>query len=307
MAHLGVVGTATQDSSSASVAITLTDDVPLDATVLVGIIWEAGGGAGVPTISAVTDTGGNSWSTTPDVTAGGVDNSTVAGAILSARITTALEIGDTITVTISGGTRSRWAMQADAFDDLDEDPLDETATTGNSSPSGTGLSTGTTGETSQPHELLYAIFGFGSGRTPTIPEGWSGSAKVETSAGSSDRALQVIHKYVSVTDEYEGTLTLSSSSTYTAALATYARTPAEPPVARISQVKLLAPQPGDALLARISQVRLVVPQAVLGTVRISQVRLKAPAADGQPPYSGIKAARDGNLWDATIQTPDGTV
>ncbi|WP_141576110.1 hypothetical protein [Actinomadura sp. WMMA1423] len=217
-----------------------------------------------------------------------------------------MQVGDTITVTVSGGTRSRWCLQADAFDDVDTSPLDQTQTTGNTAPSGTSLSTGSTATTAQAHELVYAIYGFGSGRTVTIPAGWTGGAKVETSAGSSDRALQVAWQYVNATGAQQGTLTLSSSSTYTAAVATYKYTPADPPELRISQVKLLAPNPGDAPLLHIAQVKLTVPQAVIGEVRISQVKLKAPAKSGQPPYSGIKAARDGNVWDATIQTPEAT-
>lgn len=133
-----------------------------------------------------------------------------------------------------------------------------------------------------------------------------GGAKVETSAGSGDRALQVEHKYVNATGTYEASCALSSASTYAGAIATYTSTSLEPPEARISQVKLLAPNPGDALLAKISQVKFTIPQAVLGEVRVSQVKLKAPAKSGQPPYSGIKIARDGNVWDATIQTPEGT-
>ncbi|NEA22595.1 hypothetical protein [Actinomadura bangladeshensis] len=302
MAHLGTIGTKAQSASASSVAITLTAGAPVGSTVLVGIAWESAAGS-VPTISAVTDTGGNSYSTTPDVSANA--GTTVAVAVLRARVTTALNIGDSITVTITGGTRGRWAMQADAFDDVDaSSPLDKTAT---STPgSSASLSSGVTSATVQAHELVYCVFGFGSGRTVTVPVGWTGGAKVETSGGSGDRALQVIHKYVNATGTQEGTLTLSSASTYAGAIETLKFTPAEPPAARISQVKLLAPQPGDALLAKVSQVRFTVPQAVLGEVRVSQVRLKAPAKAGQPPYSGIKAARDGNLWDATIQTPEST-
>ncbi|WP_030172032.1 hypothetical protein [Spirillospora albida] len=58
------------------------------------------------------------------------------------------------------------------------------------------------------------------------------------------------------------------------------------------------------LLARVSQVAFEAPRAVVGTVRIAQVRLTTPAKTGQPPYSGIKAARDGGLWDASISSPD---
>lgn len=300
MAHLGTIGTKTQNTGASSVSITLTAGAPVGSTVLVGIVWEAGGGAGVPAISSVSDSRSNSYSTTPDVTAGGALNSTVAGAVLRTRVTTALQAGDSITVTVSGGTRSRWAMQADAFDDVNASPLDKTTTTGNTSPSSATPSTGTTAVTSQPRELVYCIFGFGSGRTVTVPTGWTDGPKVETSAGSTDRALQVIHKYVTATGTQEGTITLSSSSTYTAAAATYTYTPADPPVARVSQLKLEVPQAGDAPVARVSQLTLTVPQGALGRVQVSQLRLTVPAAPGQAPYTGLKAKAGGKLWNSEI-------
>ena len=301
MPHLGTLGTKIQNTGASSVAITLTAGAAVGSTVLVGIIWEAGGGTGVPTISAVTDSRSNSYSTTPDVTAGGATNTTVAGAVLRAKLTTALQVGDTITVTISGGTRSKWAMQADAFDDVNAStPLDKTATTGNTAPSGTSLATGSTAATSQANELVYAIFGFGSGRTVTVPGGWTGGAKVETTAGASDRALQVIHKYVAATGAQQGTLTLSTSSTYGGAVVTLKVTPAVvPPVARVSRVKFTVPNPSDASFVLVSQVKLTTPQPAVGEVRVSQVKFTVPAGDSAP-YTGLKVARDGGWWNAGV-------
>lgn len=296
MAHLGIVGTAVASTSQDTVAITLTDDVPVDATVLVGIAWDSPSPGSVPTISSVTDTGGNSWTTTPDASVNaGV---TVAVAVLRARITTPLEQGDTISVTIDDA-RGRWCMQADAFDDLVETPLDETSTSDGASSS---LTTGQTSETSVPHTLLYAVFGFGGGRDVTIPQGWDGDSKLETAAGSGNRALQVIYRYVTEADEYEATLGLSSSSTYAAALAAYEYTAPEPadPVAQVSQLAFEVPQPGDALLAQVSQLAFEVPAGVQGSVQVSQLAFEVPAAPGQKQYTGVKAKVDGLLWDVEV-------
>lgn len=297
MSHLGTVGTAVASTSQNTVAITLTDDVPVDATILVGVAWDSPSPGGVPTIASVVDSAGNSWTTTPDVSVN--SGVTVAVAVLRARVTSALEGGDTISVTIAGDARGRWCMQADAFDDLVETPLDETSTNADAS---SALTTGQTSETSVPHTLLYAVFGFGAGRTVTIPQGWTGGSKLETAAGSGNRALQVIHRYVSQVGEYEATLGLSSSSTYAAALAAYAYTPPEPvaPVAQVSQLALEVPQPGDPLLARVSQLAFEAPAGVQGRVQVSQLSLTAPAAPGQAPYSGVKAKVDGLLWDADV-------
>lgn len=299
MGHLGTLGTKTENASASSSTITLTAGAAVGSTVLVGIAWESAAGS-VPTISAATDSKSNTYTTTPDVSVNA--GTTVAVAVLRARLTTALVSGDTITVTVSGGSRGRWAMQADGFDDVNTSPLDKTAS--NAPGSSASLSTGVTSATAQAFELVYAAFGFGSGRTVTIPGGWAGGAKVETSAGSGDRALQVVHKYVSTTGTQEGTLTLSSSSTYGAGIATYKYTPTDPPVARVSQLKLEAPLPSDAPVARVSQLKLEVPAAVVGRVQVSQLRLIVPAAPGQAPYSGLKAKVGGKFWDATLQTPE---
>lgn len=297
MAHLGTVGTAVQSTTASSVALTLTAAVPVGATVLLGIAWDAPSPGGTPTISSVVDSRGNTWTTTPDMSVAA--GTTVAVGGLRARVTTALQIGDTITVTISSAARGRWAMQADAFDDLDASPLDKTAT--NAPGSSTALSSGVTAATAQATELVYCVFGFGGGRTVTVPGGWTGGAKVETSAGSGDRALQVIHKYVAATGTQEGTLTLSSSSTYAGAIATYTYPPPDPgdPVAQVSQVAMEAPNPGNAAVAKVAQVALETPQAGTGEIRVSQVRLTAPAGEGQP-YTGLRIARDGGWWNAGV-------
>jgi hypothetical protein len=293
-----LLGTKIQNSSSSSVSITLSAGAAIGSTVLVAVVWESSA-ASVPTISAVTDSRSNTYSTTPDVSVNA--GSTLAMAVLRTRVSTALQVGDTITVTISGGARTRWAMQADAFDDLKTSPLDRTVS--NAPGSASSLSSGTTSTTQQSAELLYAAFGFGSGKTVTIPGGWTGSSKVETSAGSTDRALQVIWQYVDDEAAEQATLTINSSSTYGGVLATYKTTAAL--VAHVSQVKFEAPLPGDALLARVSQVAMEVPRATTGQVRVSQVRLTVPSKAGQPPYSGLKACRGGQVWDATISSATG--
>jgi len=303
MAHLGTVGTATASASESAVTITLTDGVPAGATVLIGCVWESAA-ASIPVVDSVVDSGGNTYVEAGDASAGGPLNSTVAATIIRGEVSTPLEASDTITVTITGGTRSRWCLQADAFDDVvDTDPLDQIATTGNASPSSATPSTGTTPETTEPHELLYAVFGFGGNRTvDEIPAGWTGGAKLETAAGSGNRAMQVIHRYVAAVDEYEATITLSSSSTYAACMATYEIVPpeTEDPVAHVSQLALEVPNPGTAATAQVSQLALEVPAAVQGRVQVSQLSLTVPAASGQAPYTGVKAKVDGLLWDAQV-------
>lgn len=222
MGHVQIVATATQNSGATSKAITVPVAVPTGRTLSIACVWESAAAA-LPTITSVVDSRGNTYSATPDsgINAG----TTVSAALLRGRITTALQIGDTITITI-GSSRARWAVEINEFDDPVASPLDKTAT--NAPASSVTLSSGVTAATAQADELVVAAFGFGSGRTITIPPGWSGGAKVESSAGSGDRGLQVIHRYISAIGTQEGTLTLSTASTYAGVIATY-KIPAAPP------------------------------------------------------------------------------
>ena len=225
MGHVRILATATVNAAATSRAITVPFAVPVGHTLIIACVWESASAA-VPGISSVTDSRGNTYTTTPDASINA--GTTVSCAILRGRITTALQVNDTITITI-GSSRSRWAIEINQFDDIiASSPLDKTAT--NAPASTDHLSSGVTAATAQASEVAIAVFGFGGGRTVTDLGGWSGGAKVETSAGSTDRGLQVVHRYVSTTGTQEGTIIISSASTYAAAIATY-KVPALPVVA----------------------------------------------------------------------------
>jgi hypothetical protein len=310
MTHVNTIGTNVATTGVSSLAVTLTHAVSTGHTVLGALLWEAGGGGGVPTISSIVDSRGNTWTTTPDASGGGATNTTVAVAIVRARITTALQIGDTITVTISGGTRSKWAAQFDDFDDVNSSsPKDQTATTGNTAPSGTSLTTGATSATAQAYELLYSVFGCGFGKTFTIPSGWAGSAKVETGATSGHRDLQTAWKYTASTGAQTGTMTIDSSSTYAACVAAYKATSLAPPVGQVSQAKLVVPAAAVPPVAQVSQVKVVAPVGVMGVVQVAQAKLRVPTLAGQAPYSGIKGATEaGTFVDSRLYAAqDGAV
>lgn len=294
MAHVSSI-TKAQSTSATSVTITLTAGILAGHTLIGGICWEAAAGT-IPTITSITDSRGNTWTTTPDDSV--LASTTLAVAVIRARVATALQVGDTITITISAA-RSKWAIQLDEFDDVNTTPKDQTAH--NAPGSSTSLTTGATAATAQNYELLYAAFGFGSGRTITIPSGWSGGASVETTGGT-DRALQTIWKYQTTVGAETATLTLNTTSTYGGVLVTYKATSLTPPVGRVSQVKLQVPQPTAPAVARVSQVKLQVPVGVTGVVRVAQVKFRVPTVAGQAPYSGIKYASGGTLADSAIST-----
>lgn len=223
MGHVRVAATATQNSSATVVSVTIPNAVPSGNTLIICAAFDSSGSA-VPVVSSCVDSSGNTYTTTPDVSINA--GATVSVLVLRGRVTTTLDAGDTITLTL-GSSRARWAIQVDEYDDLATSPLDVIAS--NAPASSTSLSSGTTATTAQADTLVVAAFAFGQGRTTTIPGGWSGGTKVETSAGSTDRGLQVIYKYVTSTGTQQGTLTLSSASTYVGVVATYKVDTTPPP------------------------------------------------------------------------------
>lgn len=216
MGHRGRIGTNTVESSSATGTIPVGQAVPVGQTVLGAVCWSQDS-TSIPTVSSITDTRGNAY--VVDVPAG-AGNSTASCAILRGTITTPLQSGDTITVTIGSG-RQRWCLQADAFDDLLSSPLDRTAATDTGSSA--SLVTGATAATQQPYELAYAAWGFGrgSGQNVTGVGGWNSDPQVNTVTASVQRGLQVAHIYLTSTGTVQGTATMSASTTYAGCVATY--------------------------------------------------------------------------------------
>jgi hypothetical protein len=205
--------TATQNSAATAVAVTLPA-IAAGNTLLIGVCWESSAGT-VPTITSVVDTRGNTYTTTPDVS---VDaGTTLAVATIRGTVSTAIQAGDTVTITVSV-SRSRWAIQVDEFSGLTASPLDQVASNTGSVGS---LVSGTTPATAQAVEVAYAAFGLGTGRTLTLPDGWAGGAQVATSAGSADRALQTLWSFTSAAGAQSVTVGTSSSSTYAGVISTY--------------------------------------------------------------------------------------
>jgi hypothetical protein len=299
MPHVATIGTATGTSSVSTLSVTLTAGALAGHTVIGAVAWESSAGT-VPTISSVTDSRGNTWTTTPDVAAGGNSNVTAAVVLIRARITTALQVGDTVTVTITGGTRSRWLIQLDDFNDVNTSPLDKTQHADNPTASAS-LATGSTAATAQAYELAVAAFAYGGTHAaPTVPSGWTGATQL-TAGSTTIRNLMVVWKYTSSTGTQQGTLTIDSSAAYCGAIATYKATNPMPPVGRVAQAKFSVPQPTAPAVGRVAQASLQVPVGIVGAARVAQVKMRAPTVAGQAAYSGLKFAdQDGNLTDAAI-------
>ena len=207
----------TVESSDTEGVLTVGSAVPAGDTVLGAVVWSQDAPS-IPTVSSIVDSRGNTY--VVDVGAG-TGNSTASCVIFRGTIETALQIGDTITVTIAQA-RVRWALAADRVSGLADDPLDKTAATDAGSSS--SLSTGTTAATAQDDEFLYAAFAFGRGSDQDISavgSGWTATAQVNTISGTVKRGLLVAHRTVSATGAQEGTATATGTTVYSACIATY--------------------------------------------------------------------------------------
>lgn len=218
MARIAILGTNIANAATSNVSVTVGTAVPAGSLVVLGAAFENGAGA-VPAFTSVTDSRSNTYNGAFDASAG-AGNTTVCCAIVAGLITTALQVSDTITLTI-GTTRTRWAVEADAFDDITSATADKTQKNDNPG-SATSLSTGATGTLSQPRELVVAAFGSGV-RTYTQGSGFTGGPSVDTTAGSTDRSLFLEYKYVedSTPTTQTGTASINSASTYCGCVATY--------------------------------------------------------------------------------------
>lgn len=201
MAFVQHVGDNRTTTSGTTLTVTVpAGGIPAGHTLLVGVL--AGSGL---TSASVTDTGGNTYA--EDVSA---VNSLFA-KIFSAPITTALNAGDTITLTTN--SISQRGISVDEFDT--GLTLDKTAT-------GTGNDTAPTAgpvTTTSADEILYATFacanlagGFTAGGS------FTGTAHNELQG----RAIDTEYQEVAATGSYSGTGTYADAATWTAVFATYA-------------------------------------------------------------------------------------
>lgn len=219
MGYIGTVATAISNSAGSptninatSVTLTLNTTIAAGQT-LIGTIVNDNSGT-LPTFSFDDTTHANSYTT--DVQKVDASNNTVIVTIFSCRVSSQLNSGNTITISTSP-SRARWAISVQAYDNILNPRLDQTASAAGTSAT---VTTGTTATTTAANELIYA--GFGSGvRTFTPGSGFTAATTLNTTAGSTERCLNAEWKYVTATGAQSASGTLSSSSVFAGAIATY--------------------------------------------------------------------------------------
>jgi len=164
--HLGNIFVGGTGGTSLSTwGMTLTDGAPVGATVI-GLVAFGSTGADI-TVSSITDNRGNTWA----VDLQPVRNaSTIQTGIIRTRVATALQVGDTVTLTIAPAI-NQWCVVLSAFNGIVEaSPLLATASNIANSAS---MSAGTTASVAAAGKVHIAAFGSAlkSGVTPDA--GWT--------------------------------------------------------------------------------------------------------------------------------------
>ena len=176
--HVKLVGTASCAGSTTDV-VAVTATIPVGNTIVARLTTRDGAG----TAPTAHDSKGNSYQRDAYANANKIDY-----VIFSARVTTALVSGDTITVTHAGNTKGT-VLRVDEFSGI--------ASTNRVYATDTATGKGTSSSVSAPVPTGYAIaiagLGFKDAATPSEPRGWT---ILNNETTSCDRALTSVAGYL---------------------------------------------------------------------------------------------------------------
>jgi PKD repeat protein len=241
--HQRQIAVGANASSAASFALTL----PAGASTVSGrhlVVAYLFSGSSGESVTSVADSKGNVYR--KDVVKGNVGDSGLQVMIASAKITSPISAGDTVTVTQSAASTYH-AMQLYEFDNFDQTSWTDKTATGNNSTKATAVTTSATATTSQASELIVAVVGFGDKpATLTSDSGWTDSDTVVAGLTTKQKSLAVAAREVTTTGSFAYSGQLSTANQSVSALVTY-RTVSAPaaPVAAFTA----SPTSGAAPLA----------------------------------------------------------
>jgi hypothetical protein len=160
-------------------------------------------------VQSVSDSQGNTWTVK---TTGGGRTINIIHCVLG----TALTTSDTISITYVGGSSSNAAALCLEFTGLTSTPADKGVSTGSSGV--TSQSSGTTGTLSQANELVVAGLAMNSSSTPTVPSGFS--TKISQTANAAV-GLHLAYLVVTATTAHDPSWSWSGATNASASATTY--------------------------------------------------------------------------------------
>jgi PKD repeat protein len=218
ISHQREIAVGSNASSAASFTLTL----PTGASTTAGRHLVAAylfSGTSGDSVTSVADSKGNVYRT--DVVKGNAGTSGLKIVIASAKISSPISAGDTVTVTQST-TSTYHAMQLYEFDNFDPTSWTDKTATGNSSTAATAVTTSATATTSQPNEMIVTVVGFGDKpATLASDPGWNDSDTVVAGPTTKQKSLAVAARQVTSTGGFTYSGQLSTANQSVSALVTY--------------------------------------------------------------------------------------
>jgi PKD repeat protein len=216
--HQREIAVGSNASSTASFTLTL----PAGASTTAGrhlVVTYLFSGTSGESVTSIADSKGNVYRT--DVVKGNVGTSGLKVVIASAKISSPIAAGDTVTVTQSA-TSTYHAMQLYEFDNLAPTSWADKTATGNSSTAATAVTTSATATTSQASEIIVAVVGFGDQpATLASDPGWNDSDTVVAGPTTKQKSLAVAAREVTSTGSFTYSGQLSTANQSVSALVTY--------------------------------------------------------------------------------------
>ncbi len=212
--RVGQIGTVTNTSGTIQNSLPLTVNAPVAAgdTIVVGV-----GAQGNVSVTSATDSRGNTYhvDAARQYTAStGVKSTT---ALLTAPVTTALQAGDTITVTVSTG--NAWGFVAEDWSGISG--LDQTGTADSGGTTSSTVSVSTSASTATAPEAVFAVTATAPWPGITAGSGYTESADLQLSQGTAKREFGLEYAIVSSTSTQTATFGLGSARYWVAAIGTY--------------------------------------------------------------------------------------
>lgn len=172
-----------------------------------------------PTSVSGSDTRGNTYASGIVRQHSGTTNGNISVAIIYGNISTTLQAGDTITITPNTST-NRVAVSVYEFDVTLT--ADKSAANDEGDNSASFMTSTATTTTTTANELVVGAFALvNPGRIFTLGSGFSEGTKIQTTGGTSDRAIVAEYKFVTSTGAQTATGTLNSSGFWVAAVQTF--------------------------------------------------------------------------------------
>jgi hypothetical protein len=213
--RVGAIGAVSNTTGATLNTLSLqvgADGVPVGDTVMMAVSAQ-----GVVDITNVADTEGNTYHVDVARPYGGTAACT--SAIVSARLSTALSAGDTISVTVSSG--KAWGFSADRWTGI-SGGVDAMGSADSGSTTGSAVAVSTTSATSAAPEAVIGVACIAAQPGFTVGSGYALSRDLLMTYKETRREMGAEYAVVSAVGTQTATLQLDAARNWSAVVATYA-------------------------------------------------------------------------------------